>query len=520
MKSIALLGVGRWGQKLLRILSQKGALSTVWTRNLAKYRELQAAFSYLRWTDDIESIWQDSTISAVVIATPAPTHPFLVEAALQAGKDVFCEKPVAFSLVQLKQLDEIAQERGLILMGGHILHYHPATAVVQRLLSEGRLGKLLTIHAERTSLGRFPLAEDALWGLAIHDIGLILSLLNASPLEVQGIAQATFSELAETIYIHLSFPNEIKAHIMASWLHPERRRRLTLIGTEGMVAFSEDSGVPILQFHSHQVRWEGGTYPKLQQGGPEPIPLSPEEPLAIEMDHFLTCLRTRQSPLTGATFLLPVTAVVERLARSLFPEKESPKPYFVHPTALIDEDVEIGEGTKIWHFSHILRGSRIGKNCVLGQNVVVGPFVKMGNNCKIQNNVSLYYGVELEDGVLCGPSCVFTNDKYPRAFIERRNEFLQTRVKKGATIGANATIMCGTTIGKFAMVGAGAVVTQDVPDHALVVGNPARQVGWVCECGETLTEVQKDSLHHCSRCDIYYTLTLKGLEKLQEKVVE
>jgi UDP-2-acetamido-3-amino-2,3-dideoxy-glucuronate N-acetyltransferase len=138
----------------------------------------------------------------------------------------------------------------------------------------------------------------------------------------------------------------------------------------------------------------------------------------------------------------------------------------------------------------------------------------VGNNCKIQNNVSLYYGVELEDGVLCGPSCVFTNDKYPRAFIERRNEFLQTRVRRGATIGANATIMCGTTIGRFAMVAAGAVVTQDVPDHALVVGNPARQVGWVCECGETLEEKQPDSLYYCERCDLYYQRTLKGLEKI------
>jgi UDP-2-acetamido-3-amino-2,3-dideoxy-glucuronate N-acetyltransferase len=246
---------------------------------------------------------------------------------------------------------------------------------------------------------------------------------------------------------------------------------------------------------------------------PEAVPFEVVEPLTAELQHFLSCIEGQATPQTPAEAILPAIALAERLYRQVRPEAAPALPYFVHPTALIDEEVEIGEGTKIWHFSHILRGSRIGKNCVLGQNVVVGPFVKVGNNCKIQNNVSLYYGVELEDGVLCGPSCVFTNDKYPRAFIERRNEFLQTRVRRGATLGANATIMCGVTIGQFAMVGAGAVVTQDVPDYALVVGNPARQVGWVCTCGETLSQ-RHEGLWHCQRCDTLYQETLKGLAPL------
>ncbi|HPP16557.1 MAG TPA: DapH/DapD/GlmU-related protein, partial [Dictyoglomaceae bacterium] len=159
------------------------------------------------------------------------------------------------------------------------------------------------------------------------------------------------------------------------------------------------------------------------------------------------------------------------------------KKYFVHESSYIDEDVKIGEGTKIWHFSHILKGSKIGRNCVLGQNVMVGPNVKIGNNVKIQNNVSVYEKVEIEDDVFCGPSMVFTNVINPRAFIERKHEFRKTLVKKGATIGANATIVCGVTIGEYALVGAGAVVTKDVPPYALVVGVPARQIGWVCKCG-------------------------------------
>jgi UDP-2-acetamido-3-amino-2,3-dideoxy-glucuronate N-acetyltransferase len=159
---------------------------------------------------------------------------------------------------------------------------------------------------------------------------------------------------------------------------------------------------------------------------------------------------------------------------------------FVHETAVIDDGAVIGRGTRIWHFTHVLRGSVIGENCVLGQNVVVGPDVHVGNNCKIQNNVSVYKGVTLADDVFCGPSMVFTNVINPRAFIERKREFKPTRVGRGATIGANATVVCGVTIGDYALVGAGAVVTRDVASYALVVGVPARRRGWVCWCGDTL----------------------------------
>jgi len=160
--------------------------------------------------------------------------------------------------------------------------------------------------------------------------------------------------------------------------------------------------------------------------------------------------------------------------------------YFAHPTAVVDPGVRIGARSKIWHFSHVLAGSVIGERCVLGQNVVVGPDVRIGNGCKIQNNVSVYKGVTLEDDVFCGPSMVFTNVLNPRAFIERKDEFRPTMIRKGATIGANATIVCGHTVGEYAMVGAGAVVTRDVPAFALVVGAPARFLGWVSRSGERL----------------------------------
>jgi UDP-2-acetamido-3-amino-2,3-dideoxy-glucuronate N-acetyltransferase len=160
--------------------------------------------------------------------------------------------------------------------------------------------------------------------------------------------------------------------------------------------------------------------------------------------------------------------------------------YYCHETAVVDDGVTIGEGTKVWHFAHILGGTKIGERCVISQNVMIGPKVTVGNGCKIQNNVSLYEGVTLEDDVFCGPSMVFTNVLLPRAFVNRREEFLPTLIKKGASIGANATIVCGNTVGSYAMVGAGAVVTRDVEDYALVLGAPAKRVGWVSRSGDRL----------------------------------
>ncbi len=177
------------------------------------------------------------------------------------------------------------------------------------------------------------------------------------------------------------------------------------------------------------------------------------------------------------------------------PAVKGKKSYFVHESSFVDENVEIGEGTKIWHFSHILKNSKIGKNCIIGQNVSIGPHVTIGDRCKLQNNVSIYQGVTLEDEVFCGPSCVFTNVINPRAFIERKKEFRQTLVKAGATIGANATVICGNTIGRYAMIGASAVVRSDVPDYAVVAGVPSRQIGWTCKCGTTLRFHKKVAIY-------------------------
>jgi UDP-2-acetamido-3-amino-2,3-dideoxy-glucuronate N-acetyltransferase len=180
------------------------------------------------------------------------------------------------------------------------------------------------------------------------------------------------------------------------------------------------------------------------------------------------------------------------------------KGYFAHESAFVDEGVEIGEGTTIWHVSHIRKDARVGKNCRIGQNVVIGQGVTIGDGVKIQNNVSVYEGVTLEDHVFCGPSMVFTNVFNPRSEIPRMDELRPTLVRRGATLGANCTILCGVTIGTYAFVGAGAVVIRDVPDFALVVGNPGRTIGWMCACGHRIKFADPDGQGDCSGCGVPY----------------
>jgi UDP-2-acetamido-3-amino-2,3-dideoxy-glucuronate N-acetyltransferase len=187
--------------------------------------------------------------------------------------------------------------------------------------------------------------------------------------------------------------------------------------------------------------------------------------------------------------------------------------YFIHPTAVVDDGCEIGNGTKIWHFSHLMSGCKLGENCNIGQNVVVSPEVIIGNNVKVQNNVSLYTGVNCDDDVFLGPSCVFTNVTNPRSAVNRRGQYAKTHVGKGASIGANATIVCGHDIGKFAFIGAGAVVTKTIPDYALVVGNPAKQIGWISEYGIRLI-FDQDGIAFCSESNEKYILENNQITKI------
>jgi acetyltransferase-like isoleucine patch superfamily enzyme len=395
-----------------------------------------------------------------------------------------------------EKLCQLAIETGCVLMVGHLLHYHNAFIRLKALIQEGELGKLQYVYSNRLNFGRIRHEENILWSFAPHDLSMILALVGEDPSEVSATGSNYLRrDVADVTVTHLSFPRGVDAHIYVSWLHPIKEQKLVVAGDRGMALFDDSASWDRkLIIYRHRVDWQNGRAITLKGQG-EPQPLEPNEPLLEELQAFKLAIEGKRPPVTDGWEGLRVLRVLDAAERSISistkQERNTRKRFAnvtIHETAHIDDGVEIGDGTKIWHFSHIMSRVLIGQNVVVGQNVSIGPDVRVGNNCKIQNNVSVYKGVLLEDDVFCGPSCVFTNVLTPRATVERKDEFLPTRVGRGATIGANATIICGNTIGTYAMIGAGAVVTDDVPPFALMVGVPARRIGWVSRSGERLDQ--------------------------------
>jgi UDP-2-acetamido-3-amino-2,3-dideoxy-glucuronate N-acetyltransferase len=420
-------------------------------------------------------------------------------------------------------------------MVGHLLQYHPIFIRLKELAHSGELGRINYIYSHRLNLGKIRREENILWSFAPHDISMILALAGEAPDAVMATgANYLHKKIADVTTTHLEFPSGLHAHIFVSWLHPFKVQQLVVVGERKMAVFDDTQPWPDkLLLYPHQITWQNNI-PVPVKGEPERLEIPQAEPLRMECEHFLQCMSNGCRPSTDGAEGLRVLQVLNAAQRSLdegsirfevgggrpkagSQTPEAPHPsnfqpptsnFFKHPTAIIDDGCDIGTGTKIWHFSHVLGNSTIGENCNIGQNVVIGPDVTIGNGCKIQNNVSVYKGVTLEDGVFCGPSMVFTNIYKPRAEIRKMDQVRPTLVRHGATLGANCTIVCGTTIGRYAFVGAGAVVTRNAPDHALMLGNPARPVGWMCQCGERLT----DELD-CLACGKTYTKTEKGLKE-------
>ena len=491
---VALVGCGFWGKNLARNFHQLGALTCI--SDLNPGTAASAATQYGVPAVSFEAAIADPAVNAVVLATPAETHGRLVLDALRAGKDVFVEKPLALDLQEARRICDVAESHGRVLMVGHLLQYHTAFLKLKEIVRNGDLGRLQYIYSNRLNLGRFRREENILWSFAPHDISMILSLVGEMPMRVAATGAAYLhAQIADVTTTNLVFANGVNAHVFVSWLHPFKEQKLVVVGDRGMAVFDDRLDWPQkLQLFSHVVEWKGGL-PVPLAAPATPVAIEPQEPLARECQTFLDCVAQRKSPPTDGREglrVLEVLAAAEHSMRGGEPStplsgwEACPKDYFAHATAVIDDGATVGAGTKIWHFSHVLPGTVIGRDCIVGQNAMIGPQVHIGDRCKIQNNVSLYKGVTLEDGVFCGPSCVFTNVMTPRAAIERKDEFLPTLVKRGTTIGANATIICGVTLGEYCFVAAGAVVNRDVAPFALVAGTPARRIGWVSRAGERL----------------------------------
>lgn len=533
--SIALIGSGYWGKNLARNFYELGALKLICDKNESLLSHFKNQYREVETCVALNDVLSREDIRGIVIATPAETHYTLAREALFKGKHVFAEKPLALDEKEGRELIELARDRNVVLMVGHLLQYHPVFVRLKDLASAGELGRINYIYSHRLNLGKIRREENILWSFAPHDISMILSLTGEEPETVYATGgNYLHKKIADVTSTHLAFPSGLRSHIFVSWLHPFKEQKLVVVGDKKMAVFDDTQPwEDKLLIYPHQIHWEKNA-PVPVKADPERVDIPESEPLRNECEHFLHCILHGQDPITDGTEGLRVLKILNMAQRSLdIADQRIPQTgpasvdsyrvqapdggqfypgAYIHDTAVIDDHCEIGEETKIWHFSHVLAHSKIGKKCNIGQNVVIGPDVTIGDRCKIQNNVSVYKGVTLEDGVFCGPSMVFTNVYNPRAGMSKMDEARATRVKKGATIGANATIVCGNTLGRYSFIAAGAVVTKDVPDHALFAGNPAQLKGFVCECGETL-----DKNLRCPVCRKRYQKDAQGLISEDER---
>jgi UDP-2-acetamido-3-amino-2,3-dideoxy-glucuronate N-acetyltransferase len=517
---VACIGAGYWGGNLVRNFDELGALAWICDTNPHLLQEIGPKYPAARCTSSVDDVLTDSNIAGIVIATPAETHADLIRRALRAGKDVLVEKPLGLNVDEGAELVALAERTGRILMVGHLLWYHPAVLKLRELIEAGELGRIQYIYSNRLNLGRIRREENILWSFAPHDVSIILGLLGEMPEEIQAQGGNYLHEkISDVTVTLLAFPSGVKAHIFVSWLHPFKEQKLVVVGDRKMAVFDDTQPETKLVLYPHHIGWKNHM-PVPARAAAQPVPVDSIEPLRAECLHFLDCVGTRRQPRTDGREGLRVLTVLQQCQDALEargrgalarPGNEKAaldrQSYFAHESAFIDEGVEIGPGSMIWHFSHILKNSRVGKNCRIGQNVVIGPNVTVGDGVKIQNNVSVYEGVTLEDHVFCGPSMVFTNVFNPRSEIRRMDELRPTLVRCGASLGANCTIVCGVTIGTYAFVGAGAVVIRDVPNFALVVGNPGRVIGWVCACGHRVNFADHRGHGACSACGREYTKT-------------
>jgi UDP-2-acetamido-3-amino-2,3-dideoxy-glucuronate N-acetyltransferase len=529
--SVAVIGSGYWGKNLVRNYHELGALKLICDKNETVLAGFKKQYPGVDACLALHDVLSRKDIDGVVIATPAETHYTLAREALLANKNVYVEKPLVLDEREGEELIRLAAERKRVLMVGHLLQYHPAFVRLKELASKGELGRINYIHSHRLNLGKIRREENILWSFAPHDISMILSLAQEDPESV--LTTGGFylhKKIADVTTTHLDFASGLRAHIFVSWLHPFKVQELVVVGDRKMAVFDDTRpwGDKLL-LYPHEIKWQDNV-PVPAKAEPEKLDIPQAEPLRVECQKFLDCMTHGKQPFTDGSEGLKVLKILNASQRSLdqgglkvglgaydaahqrsVVSGQSSPSHYVHPSAILDEKVTVGEGSRIWHFTHVLSGSKIGKGCNIGQNVVIGPDVTIGNNCKLQNNVSVYKGVTLEDGVFCGPSMVFTNVYNPRAEIRKMDQARPTLVKRGASIGANATVVCGNTLGRYCFVGAGTVVTRNVPDHALVVGNPGKQIGWMCECGERLT----DDLD-CLTCGKKYRKTDSGLAEIRQ----
>ena len=473
-----------------------------------------------RYTDYREMLREEKP-ELVAIATESGRHAAIALDCIEAGCSLIIEKPIALSLADADAVINAAKERGVKVCACHQNRFNKSIGKIREALETGRFGRMFygTAHvrwcrdyeyySKAKWRGTWEQDGGALMNQCIHNIDLLRWMMGDEIDQVVGMTDRLNHDYieAEDMGIALvKFKNGSYGIIEGTTdLYPKNlEETLYLFGEKGTVKAGGQSVNRIEEWRfgdtlddPEEVKREFGENPPNVYGYGH-TPLYADMIDAIENDRepyvdgeagrraLELVLAVYKSAAEGKSVKLPLEECSTMDFKGRFGDRK--EKIFVHPTSIVDDDVEIGEGTKIWHFCHIQSGARIGRNCSFGQNVNVSNNAVIGNGVKVQNNVSVYEGVELEDYVFCGPSCVFTNDLTPRARYPKGHKYKKTVIRHDATLGANCTILCGHTVGEFATVAAGAVVTRDVEPHALVAGVPARRIGWVCECGQVLDE--------------------------------
>ena len=495
---VGVVGAGYWGKNHVKTFFELGVLHTICETDEKIRESMRKLYPSVQISANFSEVISNPQIKAVVIVVPAPFHYDLTKQALEANRHVLVEKPLTLSVEQSKELRDLARQRNLILVSGHLMLFHPAFVKMKELIRDGAIGQVSHVHVKRMGLGIFR-EEDVIWSLGVHDISMLLNLFGI-PSTVSAVGNnitLTRPHVHDYACALLSWrEGDVIAKVETSWISNQKEQCFTVVGTRATIVFDDCK-----DWHEKLVLY--GPFSDAASVVPRAVPSTSLGRRNISVDRTLPltglCDAFSKAVSAGTRILIndasesiDVAAVVLAALKSISTNGSNQKvasnslSFFAHPSALVDDETVVGAGTKIWHFSHVMSNCKIGTNCSLGQNVVVHPGSSLGNNCKVQNNVSIYGGVSCGDHVFLGPSMVFTNVKTPRSQFEAHGKWVITRLNDGVSVGANATIVCGTTLGNNCFVGAGAVVCKNVKPFAVVVGNPAKQIGWMGLKGEKI----------------------------------
>ena len=488
MTKLGLIGGGYWGKNLIRDFVKLNDLHTVCDIDDAALSKIRESYEGVFTTKNFDTLLKTTAITRVCIALPAHMHYEYVKKALLADKDVYVEKPFTLNVDKAKELTQLAKDKGKILMVGHLLQYHPAMEKIKEIVSSGLIGEVKQIIANRYSLGIFRTFENVLWSFGVHDLSVILSLCGDKMPEsvvCNGCSHITpgIQDIANCV---LKYKDKY-VNLNLNWMSPYKEQKMSIVGTKGMLTFDDVNKT--LELIPEYIRFSHELVPSNPvaiKNNEKTIFYSADFPLIRECQHFIRCCEKREQSKTNGDegvrvieLLTHLQTSLENNGKEIYLKKSTISDIFVHPTATVDANAQIGEGTKIWHYSHICEGAKIGKNCNIGQNVYIAGDAVIGDNCKVQNNVSIYKGVEAGNNVFFGPSCVLTNDLNPRCAYPKNGNYVKTIIKDGVTLGANSTIVCGKTIDENAFIAAGAIVCKDVSKGSLMIGTASKKRGSV-----------------------------------------